>query len=282
MTEVSSNIKQKDLSDIKQIKKEDFEFFKKLNKLLLIVIVLQIYYISFGAVEFSITKLYQGLPNIWIFMEGLFPPNFDIFPQVLEAVIITVQLALIGTTLSAFIAFPLSFFAARNLTSEKSIIGRVFRWFTQLIFNVTRSIDVLIFALIFVSAVGLGPFPGVLALAIHSIGMLGKLFYESIETIDKGPVEALESVGASKLEVIRWAVLPQVMPYFISYFLFRFELNIRAAVVLGLVGAGGIGFLLNQYMMLFMYKEVSIILITIIALVLSIDYLSSKLRKLVL
>ncbi|HRE40845.1 MAG TPA: phosphonate ABC transporter, permease protein PhnE [Ignavibacteria bacterium] len=259
-----------------------FEFTKKLNKILLAIVLLQVVFISFGAVEFSLPKLIEGLPNMWKFLTGLFPPDFSIFPQVLDAVVITIQLALIGTILSAIIAFPLSFFAARNLTSESSIIGKIFRWFTQLIFNVTRSIDILIFALIFVSAVGLGPFPGVLALAIHSIGMLGKLFYESIETIDKGPVEALESVGASKSEIIRWAVLPQVMPYFISYFLFRFELNIRAAVVLGLVGAGGIGFLLNQYMMLFRYQEVSIILITIIGLVLSIDFLSSKLRKIVL
>lgn len=286
---MSSDIKEKiNKLEIEEIKKEALSknvkgtFFRKLNTLLLVLILVQVYIISFGAVDFSLFRLYEGLPNMMNFLSGLYPPNLDIFYQVLIAVIVTIQLALIGTTLSAIIAFPLSFFAASNLFNSNSIFIRPIRWFVQIIFNVTRSIDVLIFALIFVAAVGLGPFPGVLALAIHSIGMLGKLFYEAIESIDKGPMEALESVGASKIEVIRWGVMPQILPYFISYFLFRFELNIRAAVVLGLVGAGGIGFLLNQYMLLFKYQEVSTILITIVVLVMSIDVISAKLRKMVL
>ena len=286
---MSSDIKEKiNKLEIEEIKKEALStnvkgnFFRKLNTLLFVLILVQVYIISFGAVDFSLFRLYEGLPNMMNFLEGLYPPNLDIFYQVLIAVIVTIQLALIGTTLSAIIAFPLSFFAASNLYNSNNFFIRAIRWVVQIIFNVTRSIDVLIFALIFVAAVGLGPFPGVLALAIHSIGMLGKLFYEAIESIDKGPMEALESVGASKLEVIRWGVMPQILPYFISYFLFRFELNIRAAVVLGLVGAGGIGFLLNQYMLLFKYQEVSTILITIIVLVMSIDVISAKLRKMVL
>jgi phosphonate transport system permease protein len=285
---VISDKEMENLKETKELKEKilysrpEGSFIKKLNTLLLVAILVQVYIISFGSVDFSITKLYQGIPNMLIFLKGLYPPNFGIFPQVLEAVVNTIQLALIGTTLSAIIAFPLSFLAAGNLINQKSFIGKILLGITQFIFNVTRSIDILIFALIFVSAVGLGPFPGVLALAIHSVGMLGKLFYEALESIDKGPTEALQSVGASKLEVIRWGILPQIMPYFISYFLFRFELNIRAAVVLGLVGAGGIGFLLNQYMLLFKYREVSIILITIIVLVLTIDVISSRLRKLVI
>jgi phosphonate transport system permease protein len=127
--------------------------------------------------------------------------------------------------------------------------------------------------------VGLGPFPGTLALAIHSVGMLAKLFADSIEAIDPGPVEALRSAGAGKLSTIRWAVLPQVAPHFISYFLFRFELNVRVAVVLGLVGAGGIGFILTQYMRLFQYQKVCTIILVILVLVMSVDYLSSRLRK---
>lgn len=286
---MSSDIKEKiNKLELEEIKKEALSknskgrFFRKFNTLLIVVILIQVYIISFGAVDFSLFRLYDGIPNMMNFLSGLYPPNLDIFYQVLIAVIVTIQLALIGTTLSALIAFPLSFFAASNLFNSNSIFIKPIRWLVQIIFNVTRSIDVLIFALIFVAAVGLGPFPGVLALAIHSIGMLGKLFYEAIESIDKGPMEALESVGANKLEVIRWGVMPQILPYFISYFLFRFELNIRAAVVLGLVGAGGIGFLLNQYMLLFKYQEVSTILITIVVLVMSIDVISAKLRKMVL
>ena len=118
-----------------------------------------------------------------------------------------------------------------------------------------------------------------LALAIHSIGMLGKLFSEAIENIDTGQVEALQSVGASKIEIIRWAVLPQVSSYFISYFLYRFEINIRAAVVLGLVGAGGIGQLLKTNMDHYRYEQVSVIIFTILALVMSIDAFSNWLRR---
>ena len=148
--------------------------------------------------------------------------------------------------------------------------------------NADRAIDSLILALFFVSAVGLGPFPGTLALAVHSVGMLGKLFADSIESIDPGPVEALRSAGAGKLSTIRWAVWPQVAPHFISYFLFRFELNVRVAVVLGLVGAGGIGFLLTQYMRLFQYQKVCTVILVILVLVMTVDYFSSKLRRSVL
>ena len=148
--------------------------------------------------------------------------------------------------------------------------------------NADRAIDSLILALFFVSAVGLGPFPGVLALAIHSVGMLAKLFADAIEAIDPGPVEALKSTGAGKLATIRWAIWPQVAPHFISYFLFRFELNVRVAVVLGLVGAGGIGFLLNSYMRLFQYQKVLTVILVILALVMLVDFISSRLRRAVL
>jgi phosphonate ABC transporter permease subunit PhnE len=130
-----------------------------------------------------------------------------------------------------------------------------------------------------VSVVGLGPLAGVLAVAIHSIGSMGKLFTEAIESIDKGPVEALESVGATRSQVVRWGIIPQVLPYLISYFLYRLELNIRSAVVIGIVGAGGIGFLLLDNIRQFQYPNVSMILLVITVLVMVIDYLSGMLRK---
>jgi phosphonate transport system permease protein len=166
---------------------------------------------------------------------------------------------------------------ARNVMRTKA--ERVVLWITRFSLDANRSIDALIIAIFFVAAVGLGPFPGTLALAIHSVGMLGKLFFEAVEGIDKGPVEALEASGASRLQVMRWAILPQVMPYFVSYTLYRFELNIRAAVVLGLVGAGGIGFLLTEYMRLFQYQNVATVLLTILVLVMGLGHLSDWTRK---
>jgi phosphonate ABC transporter permease subunit PhnE len=192
-------------------------------------------------------------------------------------VLLTIQLAWVATVISALISLPIGFLAAANIFESRPLRALVI--FTL---NADRAIDALILALFFVSAVGLGPFPGTLALAIHSVGMLGKLFADAIESVDRGPIEALESAGAGKLATIRWAIWPQVAPHFVSYFLFRFELNVRVSVVLGLVGAGGIGFLLIQYMRLFQYQKLTTVILVIMALVMFIDFVSSKLRRSVL
>ncbi len=229
------------------------------------------------AVEFSPTKLKEGAPYMADFLGRMFPPDWSIFGKVWKETILTVQLAWVSTVIAAILSIPVGFVAATNICE-----GNWLRRATLFFLNANRAIDSLILALFFVSAVGLGPFPGVLALAIHSVGMLGKLFADAIEAIDRGPVEALESTGAGKLATIRWAIWPQVAPHFISLFLFRFELNVRVAVVLGLVGAGGIGFLLTQYMRLFQYPKVLTVILVILGLVMFVDFVSSKLRKAVL
>jgi phosphonate transport system permease protein len=237
------------------------------------IVALGIYAWSFYAVQFSLWAMIDGFPGMWNFITGLFPPDWTIWRKVLDETVLTIQLALVGTTLSVLVAFPLSFLGARNIAP-----GWIYA-IVRLFFNAVRSIDTLVFALIFVAWVGLGAFTGMLALAVHSIGMLGKLFSEAIENVDSGQVEALESVGATRIEVIRWAVIPQVMTYFISYFLYRFEINIRAAVVLGLVGAGGIGQYLKTNMDLYAYPKVSVIILTILVLVMGIDAFSNWLRR---
>lgn len=229
------------------------------------------------AVEFSMSKLIEGGPYMADFLKRMWPPDLTIIDRVFTDTLLTIQLAWVSTVIAVFLSLPVGFLAASNIFENKTI-----RAVTIFFLNADRAIDSLILALFFVSAVGLGPFPGTLALAIHSIGMLGKLFADAIEAIDRGPLEALESAGANKLEVIRWAVWPQVAPHFISFFLFRFELNVRVAVVLGLVGAGGIGFLLTSYMRLFQYQKVATVVLVILALVMVVDYFSSKLRRSVL
>lgn len=229
------------------------------------------------AVEFSWTKLHEGLPYMQDFLSRMFPPDVTILNRVFTDTLLTIQLAWVSTVIAAVFSVPVGFMAASNIF-ESAWLRRT----TIFILNADRAIDSLILALFFVSAVGLGPFPGTLALAVHSVGMLGKLFADAIEAIDSGPVEALRSAGAGKLATIRWAVWPQVAPHFISFFLFRFELNVRVAVVLGLVGAGGIGFLLTQYMRLFQYQKVCTVILVILTLVMVVDFVSSKLRKSVL
>lgn len=253
-----------------------FTLWRAVGYFLLLVLFVVSYWCAV-AVEFSWPALWRGLPYMGDFLSRMWPPDFSILRQVWSETLLTVQLAWVSTLIAAVISVPVGFLAAGNVFTNRPLRGLVIFFL-----NADRAIDSLILALFFVSAVGLGPFPGTLALAIHSVGMLGKLFADSIEAIDRGPVEAVESAGGGKLAVIRWAVLPQVAPHFISLFLFRFELNVRVAVVLGLVGAGGIGFLLTQYMRLFQYQRVATVVLVILALVMVVDFASAKLRRSVL
>lgn len=229
------------------------------------------------AVEFDLIKLIENNEYMRNYVAGLWPPNFSIFEKVFEQTLQTIQLAFVSTVIAAILSLPLGFLGASNVmkTPFQQGIAR----FTRFMLNANRAIDAIIVAMFFVSAVGLGPFAGTLALAIHSVGMLGKMYFEAIEGVDKGPVEALEAAGATRLQVLRWAIWPQVLPYFASHTLLRFELNIRGAVVLGIVGAGGIGFLLTEYMRLFQYQNVSMVLLTILILVMGIDAVSGWTRR---
>lgn len=232
---------------------------------------------AFASVGFDLERIRVGIfvkPFFGEFISGMWPFNWEILPDVLRETVVTVQIAWVGTLLAVVISLPLSFVAARNITPG-NLIGSSVRFF----FNVDRSIDVLIVALVLVAAVGLGELAGTLAIAVHSVGSMGKLFTEAIESIDRGPVEAIESTGATRAQVVRWGVAPQVLPYVISYFLYRLELNIRSAVVLGLVGAGGIGFLLADSIRQFEYTSVSMILLVIVTLVMAIDAVSARLRS---
>ena len=253
---------------------------KRIYPWLLIALIAGFTAWSVAETGFSFEEVYTGFfvkPFLRQFIEGMWPLNWTILEEVLRQTLITIQISWLGTLIAAIISLPLSFLAARNVTPAIAL-GTTVRSF----FNVDRSIDVLIIALILVSAIGLGPVPGVLAIGIHSIGAMGKLYTEAIESIDRGPIEALESTGASHAQVMRWAVIPQVIPHLISLSLYRLELNIRSSVVLGIVGAGGIGFLLLDNVRQFQFQNVALILVVITVLVMLIDYLSGRLRKSVL
>ena len=231
---------------------------------------------SFAAAQLDFGRLWSGRATMWSFVRAMFPPDRGIVPSVIESTIVTVQLALIGTVLAVPLALVCGFLAAENVVGS-----RVARGLIRVSLNFNRSIDTLIVALVLVSAVGLGPLPGVVALALNSIGGLGKPFYETIETLDPRPVEAMRSVGATPLQVLRWGIWPQFAPYFISHVLFRFELNVRVSTVLGLVGAGGIGFLLITYMRGAEYAKVTAVIAAIVILVMALDAISTRLRKMV-
>jgi len=226
--------------------------------------------------ELSVSKLIKGVPWVVDLVSRMFPVNWEYLRRLAKPAFETIQIAVWGTLASAVMAVPLCFLGARNLVP---------RWLfhtTRQLFNAARGINELIFALIFVAAVGLGPFSGVLALSLHGAGMLGKFFAEAVEEADRGPVEALRATGASSVQVVVFGVLPQVLPSWIAATLYRLEVNLRAATVLGMVGAGGIGFELYSSLKLFQYQDTATCVLVILALVMGADYLSSRLRARIL
>ena len=226
--------------------------------------------------ELSARALVEGLPWVWDFLGRMLPPNLDFMGRLVEPAIESVQIALWGTLFGVVLALPVCFFAARNLSPHPAIFHAM-----RQILNVMRGINEIILALIFVAAVGLGPFAGVIAIAIHGAGMLGKFFAEAIEEIDQGPLDALSAAGAGTMQRIVFGVLPQVLPAWIGVVLYRFETNIRVSTVLGMVGAGGIGFELISTMKLFQYENTAACVLMILALVLGADLMSSKLRAMI-
>jgi phosphonate transport system permease protein len=195
-----------------------------------------------------------------------------------EKIVETVFLALMGTTIAVIAAIPLSFLGAKNLTA-KNPAGTAIYYLTRTFFNVMRSIEPLILAIVFTVWVGLGPFAGVLALALHSIAALGKLYSEQIESIDPGPIEAITATGASLLQVVRYAVVPQIVPPFIAFTIYRWDTNVRMSTVIGFVGGGGVGFVLQQYINLLQYRQAATAVWAITIVVAALDYFSAVVRE---
>lgn len=239
----------------------------------IIAVTVAVLYVSALHTNVSLAELVQGIPAIAGYVSRMYPPDWEYTRLILEPTLETVEIAIWGTFLGILLGIPLGLMAARNISPHLIMYGSA-----RFILNSLRGVSELVFALIFVSAVGLGPFPGILALALHNAGMLGKFYAEAIESIDPGPMEALEATGASWSQMIAFAIVPQVIPHFVTYNMYRFEVSIRAATVLGLVGAGGIGFHLISSIRLFDYRETAVVLIVIILLVVITDYLGALLR----
>lgn len=229
---------------------------------------------SWQGAEMNPLALYRDAGNMAVFAADFFPPDFADWRLYLKEMIVTVQIALWGTVLAIICAIPLSI-----LSSENIVPWWVYQPVRRLM-DACRSINEMVFAMLFVVAVGLGPFAGVLALFISTTGVLAKLFAEAVEAIEPGPVEGVRATGASALQEVIFGVLPQVLPLWISYALYRFESNVRSATVVGMVGAGGIGVILWEAIRGFQFGQTCALLIMIILVVSLIDVLSQRLRKL--
>lgn len=287
------------------------------GKVVLILISLMVIFWAFDGAKFRVDRLIKEAPKIGSTIQRMLPPDFskirdiksysipkdltvqelllpsslsseqakhkrrwwnNTFPNtIVGATIQTIQMALAGTVIAVIFAFPLSFLAAKNTSPHPTVYHT-----TRFVINLGRTIPDLALGLIFVAAVGLGAFAGTLALAVHTVTVLTKLLSESIENIDEGVVEAIKTTGANYPQVLSFAVVPQMLPDLISFTLYRFETNIRAAAILGLIGAGGIGYLLNTAFRTFEYKEATAIVLILIVLVMMVDWVSARLRRLVI
>jgi phosphonate transport system permease protein len=219
----------------------------------------------------------SGLSGARRIFTALFNPNWNIFEDALFAAIETIYMAFIATTLAIPAAFLLGFFAARNLMSSSSVLFALYS-LTRFFLNLTRSIEPLVWAIIFSVWVGIGPFSGMLALFLHSVASLAKLYSEQIENIDNGPIEAITATGAHPIQVIWFGVVPQIVLPYLSFTIYRWDINVRMATVIGLVGGGGIGTMLMQYQGLAKWNEVGMLVIVIATIVWIMDYASSKIR----
>lgn len=219
------------------------------------------------------TYLFTDADNMAQYASGFLSPDFKDWNYYVGEMIVTVQIALWGTVLATILAVPFGILSASNMTP----------WWirqpTRRLMDMFRAIHEVVFAVLFVVAVGLGPFAGVMALFIHTTGILAKLFSEAVEAIDPRPVEAIRATGASKLQEVVYGVIPQVLPLWMSYTLYRFESNVRAATILGLIGAGGIGQVMFETIRGFYYSQAAAVLILVVLTVVLTDLLSQQLRK---
>jgi phosphonate transport system permease protein len=229
---------------------------------------------SWGPTEMrKITSLVTDWRNMAEFGAGFMRPNFHDWDAYAWEMVETVQIAVWGTALAVVIGMPFAILSSANVCPQ---------WIVQPVRRLMdsfRAINEIVFALLFVVAVGLGPLAGVLALAVHNIGIIAKLFSEAVEAIDPRPVEGIRATGANRLQEVIFGIVPQVMPLWSSYTLYRFETNVRSATVLGIVGAGGIGYSLYENIRGFQYAQTAAIIIIVVLTVMLIDLVSARIRK---
>jgi phosphonate transport system permease protein len=233
---------------------------------------------AYGLVSLDITfsRIANGLGELLRMVTLMFPPDPGTWTRTgiyLYAMLETVCIALLGTLIAATLAFPLGFLAARNTT-----VNRAVQFFARRSFDTLRGVDILIWALIWINVVGLGPFAGVLALSMSDLGVFGKLFSEAIEAADEKPVEGILSTGGTSVASVRFGILPQLMPVLLSQVLYAFESNTRSASIIGIVGAGGIGSILSEQIRTVEFQQMSFVILLIWATVSLIDMACARLR----
>lgn len=248
-----------------------FDWYKNL----FVVLVLVACVVASAAVtDADFAEVIQGGPQVTAFLERFMQPDFSYIPTLIDPMIRTIKMSVLGTVIGFAVAVPLAFLATTVVTRNQ-VVTAIFRF----ILDVVRTIPNLLLAALTVAIVGIGEFSGVITIAVFTLGVVSQLIFETIETVDEGPIEAAEAVGATRVQIAFWSIAPQVMSQLASYLFYAFEINVRASTVLGYVGAGGIGVILNSSLGLLRYDRVSVIILMIFVVVAVVDFLSEAVRR---
>ncbi|MEC5424682.1 phosphonate ABC transporter, permease protein PhnE [Virgibacillus sp. C22-A2] len=249
--------------------------FKMIKKVTIFLLIIAMYVWTFLGINIDWGRAFERVVNNFHrVIPKLFSPDWSATNDVFWSILETIFIAFAGSLMAAILAIPLGFLAAQNMTGSK-ILTTAGKW----ILSAVRAFPDIILAILFVVAVGPNAFAGVLAIAIGSTGMLGKLYSEVIESIDMDVVEAMEANGANKIQILFYGVMPQIIPEFLSYAIYRFEIDIRASSILGIVGAGGIGTMIIFAANNRNWNEMGLILLAIIIVVTIIDFISARIRR---
>ncbi len=236
--------------------------------------VLVVYWWAARGTEVSLPELIRGLPNIGKVIGQMFPPDLSVLRGIAGPMLETLQIGILATLIASLLAIPFGYFAASNMAPHRLVyLG------TRAVLNVFRGVSEIIWGLFFVVAVGLGAFPGVLALVVFSTGVIGKLLAEAVEAVDRGPIEAVRSTGASNWKVFLYGVWPQVMPVYLGYCLYYWDHNTRQATILGFVGAGGIGYTLFTAISNYEFEKATTAILVMVVLITIVDRLSWWFRR---
>jgi phosphonate transport system permease protein len=255
-------------------------FYRSLRSLVIIAILVVVFVYSWQLARIDLRKMFEPSPTLGALVSDFI--HIDLRPEVLDPVIkqmlITIFQALIATTFGCLVAIPFSFLAARNLIGSGRV-SRIVYYVTRSVFNILRSIETLLYVAIFVFWVSVGAFAGALALTVTTFALIGKLFSEAIENVEPGPLEAITATGANRLQMIIYAIVPQIVPPFVSYAIYQWDINVRISTVIGFTGGGGIGLLLNTYVGQLQYHKAGTIILFIVIVINAMDFASAKIRE---
>lgn len=267
-------------ASVASVVSEPRPFYRSWKSWLAILLGVVVFVYCWNATQIDLRKMFEPAPTFARLVGDFVSIDVtpDTFDTVIKQMLITILQALMATTLGGLLAIPFSFLAARNLMGH-GVLPRVIYYLARSVFNILRSIEALLYVAIFVFWVGIGPFAGMLALAITTFALIGKLFSEAIENIEPGPVEAISATGATRLQTIMFAILPQIIPPFVSYSIYQWDINIRISTIIGFAGGGGVGLLLSNYFGQLQYHKAGTVVALIVIVVTVMDFASAKIRE---